>query len=319
MAIHISFDLETWGTTPGSDIRSIGACVFDPLTSDIAERSPHVDYGSHFYIACDNPIVDDVTFDRDDPRWHTHWDSATQSWRKYPLTRDPQTVQWWNDQSDDARAAFSDPVDLRDALIRFALWFDKIATASDVANIGPGNICDGRHVTLWSHGAAFDAPILAAAYAAVGLPVPWHYRAPRDTRTAFDMAGITDHSAHLARFTTGTHHHALDDAICQARAVCDAYSTVRAWADAQLAAPCPPVLDGDTLRQRAIAAVTAYDDWTNHNETVFIGWGDMIVPPGATLWRKNSGEALRLLTADNPHYAPLRTTLTDADIDGALP
>ena len=34
--IDISLDLETWGTTPGSDIRSIGACVFDPLAGFVA-------------------------------------------------------------------------------------------------------------------------------------------------------------------------------------------------------------------------------------------------------------------------------------------
>lgn len=29
MTKHIMVDLETWGTSPGSDIRSIGAVVFD--------------------------------------------------------------------------------------------------------------------------------------------------------------------------------------------------------------------------------------------------------------------------------------------------
>lgn len=68
--------------------------------------------------------------------------------------------------------------------------------------------------------------ILAAVYQAVNLPVPWHYRAPRDTRTIFDAAGIDDHSAWLAQYATGTVHHALDDAICQARAVCAAWATL---------------------------------------------------------------------------------------------
>src|SRR5690606_28074245 len=53
--------------------------------------------------------------------------------------------------------------------------------------------------------------------------------APRDTRTLFDAAGISDHSAWLAQYPgpLEVHHHALDDAICQARAVCAAYRRLR--------------------------------------------------------------------------------------------
>src|SRR5690606_9649104 len=112
--------------------------------------------------------------------------------RAYELTRDPRTAQWWSEQSDEARAAFVDPVDLREALERFDRWL--MTVTDDMAPSAAGGL------RLWSHGAAFDAPILAAAYEAVGLPVPWHYRAPRDTRTAFDMAGITDHSAWVSQF-----------------------------------------------------------------------------------------------------------------------
>lgn len=223
--IHIMLDLETWGTAPGCDIRSIGACVFDPLDAHsigmVGTSEPTM-----FHIACDNPTWQPVGYDPNN-------DGPYDPQPKYPLTRDPQTVQWWNDQSDEARAGFADPVDLRDALAQFITWFDRI-TASDfsdgqVNGLSPdfSKCFERQHVRLWSHGSAFDPPILAAAYQAVGLPQPWHYRAPRDTRTAFDMAGIDDHSAHLAQYTTGTHHNALDDAICQARAVCEAYRRLR--------------------------------------------------------------------------------------------
>jgi hypothetical protein len=83
---------------------------------------------------------------------------------------------------------------------------------------------------IWSHGPSFDPPILTAAYKATGLPIPWHYRAPRDTRTIMEAAGMDPHKG-LEPFTTGTHHHALDDAICQARAVCAAYATIKGWQD----------------------------------------------------------------------------------------
>lgn len=189
---HVMVDLETWGITPGSDLRSIGACVFDPETGHVAERNS---VGT-FYQAVDNSEMD-------------FWNR-----RKYPLRRDPKTVQWWNDQSAEAQAAFASPVDLLDGLRLFSEWFATVR---------------GTHI--WAHGSHFDVPILEAAYGAVYLSAPWHYRAPRDTRTCFDLAGIKDHSAHLAAHNTGTCHHALDDALCQAKAVCAAYSIIRNWDD----------------------------------------------------------------------------------------
>ena len=231
MTISISLDLETWGKRPGCDIRSIGACVFDPTHGVVGGETSQ----TSFYIACDNPEID--------PEYRPEQ-------RKYLLTRDPDTVQWWSEQSDEAQAAFTDPVDLREALVRFAQWLRHVGNPCKCIDCGGdepthSNDCtymehefgEGRYlppntVSLWSHGAAFDSPILAAAYAACGLPVPWHYRAPRDTRTLFDIAGIDDHSAWLNQHPgpLGVAHHALDDSICQARAVCAAWETVHQWA-----------------------------------------------------------------------------------------
>lgn len=249
MSIHISLDLETWGTAPGCDIRSIGACVFDP----VAGLRYTVPFDDTFYVACDNPIMgsavsgwietlgftphpDDKHLDRSDMQ-------AGAIYRKYPLTRDPSTVQWWSEQSDEAQAAFTDPVDLREALERFSSWLFNVVRDPAVQlkecrkchrpYESHHQICDWcgapadplSGVALWSHGAAFDPPILAAAYKAVGLAVPWHYRAPRDTRTLFDLAGIEDHSAWLRQHPgpLGIAHHSLDDSVCQARAICAAW------------------------------------------------------------------------------------------------
>lgn len=254
MTIHISLDLETWGTTPGSDIRSIGACVFSTDTGLVHDGS--LGTIRPFYTACDNPVDENGTH-------------AGDYYRKYPLRRDPSTIKWWSEQSAEAQGAFhavscsacdgwgklpnyadlsedsgfvdcyecdgrgktgTDPVDLKEALQRFTYWLislsadhnQPVVTYLAMANDDRVKLDDIR---IWSHGAAFDPPILAAAYEAVGLPVPWHYRAPRDTRTAFDMAGIDDHSAWLAQHAGDdrVQHHALSDAICQARAVCAAW------------------------------------------------------------------------------------------------
>lgn len=193
---HIMLDLETWGTAPGCDIRSIGACIFDPGRGTVADAGAGgKQFTQSFYV-------------------------ATQDGCARGLTRNPQTVQWWSEQSDAAKAAFTDPVDLVDGLRRFSDWLWNVAECPNLA--GEAMPADIR---IWSHGANFDPPILAAAYEACGLPVPWHYRAPRDTRTIFEAAGMDPHRC-LDMFTTGTHHHALDDAICQARAVCAAYKAL---------------------------------------------------------------------------------------------
>lgn len=240
-ALHIMVDLETWGTTPGSDIRSIGACVFDPVTgavstpcqtckggtvrgnvndggdcSDCLNTRMESGYGGTFYIACDNPISRNARPQFSDP-------AAVHADREYFLTRDERTVQWWSEQSDEAQAAFANPVDLFMALAAFEDWLAKVTP--DEAGLP---VAKRTSIRLWAHGPQFDIPILAAAYQAVDLPVPWHYRAPRDTRTCFDMAGINDHSAWLKKHPgpLGIPHHALDDAICQARAVCAAWRPV---------------------------------------------------------------------------------------------
>ena len=218
--VHVMTDTETWGTAPGCDIRSIGACVFDPVAgwvpqAEMAQLPDGRIVPPTFYIATNNP--------------RGYWGTGSSRDRffttgkitdrlQYPLKRDPKTEQWWSEQSAEAQAAFENPVDLRIALSRFSLW---------LADVCP-NPSDLR---LWAHGPQFDVSILAAAYAAVGEPVPWHYRSPRDTRTAFDMAGIDDHSGWLARYAGDdrVQHHALSDAICQARAVCAAWERVRMW------------------------------------------------------------------------------------------
>lgn len=236
MTIHIMLDLETWGTEPGCDIRSIGACVFDPLYGYVAEPSgDEANDSKSFYIATDNPtppaLAHAMTIPKLEPCFiddvQYHWDEGSNSFRKYPLRRDPRTVKWWSDQSAEAQAAFANPVDMREALISFAVWLEQRSTKRPFDFLHyPDGI--NKENVIWAHGPAFDVSILAAAYRAVGLPIPWHYRAPRDTRTAFDMAGIHDdddgsYRTFMSAYNTGTYHHALDDAIAQAKSVCGAY------------------------------------------------------------------------------------------------
>ncbi len=210
---NIMLDLETWGKRPGCDIRSIGAVVFDPVAGTIGNHPMGIDSGFKFYIATDNPVT--RSFDLPD---------GTELFRGYKyegLHRDPETVKWWSEQSEDAQAAFENPVDLRKALEKFSSWICNLLPVAP-----PEGFTDLR---LWANDPHFDVSILEAAYYAVGLPVPWHYRSPRSMKTVLDISGMTRDD--MKKFDHGVKHNALDDAISQAMIVCECYRKLGLNAD----------------------------------------------------------------------------------------
>lgn len=90
--MHVMLDLETWGTHPGSALRSIGAVQFDLNGSDL---------GPVFYRNIDQ-----------------------ESCLLAGLTVDAQTVSWWQRQSPEAVAALeNDQGPLNEAVTAFDLWF----------------------------------------------------------------------------------------------------------------------------------------------------------------------------------------------------
>ena len=118
---------------------------------------------------------------------------------------DVETVGWWRSQSFDAKAAVcSDAVPLAPALVAFALWLPLNAY-------------------LWSHGAAFDVPVLDSAYRSINTAPPWNYRRVRDTRTLFWLAETTAGWQKPKRMTA---HTARADAAAQAADVVSAYTAL---------------------------------------------------------------------------------------------
>jgi hypothetical protein len=181
---HISVDTETWGTEPGAFVRSIGAVVFDEDGTAYANGGRTTSLfltDRAFYVA--------LRFE-DMPGLH----------------KNPSTVEWWDGKGAAAVWPFGSEVAALVGLTEFALWLKGIGDPADVR--------------LWFKGCHFDEPILRAMYKAYGLPVPWHYRAPRDHRTIMEAAGlnpVTDcHEFGLA-------HHAYHDAVAQA------FDIVKAW------------------------------------------------------------------------------------------
>lgn len=175
---HCMTDIETLGTKPGSIILSIGAVAFG-----------RHGLAAEFYT----PILET-------------------SCRHHGLTADESTLNWWAQQSQEARdAAFNDPaaVALDYALQRFHEWYT-----------------DQQFKRVWCHGATFDVPLLEAAYRAIGQTPPWAYNEARCTRTLYDLAGISPDRS------KGVHHNALNDAKVQADAAVAAINKLggKLWA-----------------------------------------------------------------------------------------
>ena len=114
---------------------------------------------------------------------------------------DAATIAWWRTQSIKAKAGISsyldDPGTLASALDAFTTWFPMGAF-------------------LWSHGAAFDVPVLESAFRSLRMSIPWDYWQVRDTRTLFDLARTF---AGWEKLASETAHTALADAVAQARDV----------------------------------------------------------------------------------------------------
>lgn len=171
--MDVMCDLETYGTSPGSIIRSIGAVTFDPWREDAREET--------FYAnIC-----------------HASCEAAG-------LTSDQSTVDWWANQSAQAKAHLEapEPRPLADVVSDFHRWFRRNA----------GRYC-------WAQGSNFDPVLWEAAARAVRVGVPWKYYHVRDTRTAYDLARLDPRTITRA----GTHHSALDDARHQVRCVREAH------------------------------------------------------------------------------------------------
>jgi hypothetical protein len=155
--MHVMMDLETWGTRPGSALRSIGAVAFVPAGPDFGPDkpiSPGVGAGL-FYSNIDD-----------------------QSCLDAGLTHDAETEAWWKRQSSEAQQALlTNAQPLSRVVQQFHAWFVSQ---------------NATHV--WCHGANFDAPLWTEAARAVNFDVPWRYWNVRCTRTLYSVAGFDPRS-----------------------------------------------------------------------------------------------------------------------------
>jgi 3'-5' exoribonuclease-like protein len=96
MTLHVMIDLETWGTMPGSALRSIGAVTFSPYGELHEEKS--------FYSNIDRTSCEVAG-----------------------LIVNPDTQNWWREQSLEAQMRLTEDCrELRDVVHDFAKWWALI-------------------------------------------------------------------------------------------------------------------------------------------------------------------------------------------------
>ncbi|EOX3942318.1 3'-5' exonuclease [Vibrio alginolyticus] len=174
--IHIMLDLETMGNGSNAAIVSIGAVVFDPNAGELgADFEEVISLNSSAYYG----------------------------------EIDASTVNWWLQQSDEARQIFSNDVtksSLKNALEHFNQWLSDLGEPSELH--------------LWGNGKEFDNVITRNAFKACRMKPSFSHWNDLDVRTIVrmgkDIIGI-DPKSTLVR--EGTHHSALDDAKFQAKYV----------------------------------------------------------------------------------------------------
>ena len=112
----------------------------------------------------------------------------------------PSTIGFWIGQGPNALHSLLTDKDRKPEAVvldSLYLWFTKL----------------GDDVEVWANGTKFDLSTLESLFKKHGIPVPWEYNADRCMRTLRRFAGNLDIDFN------GRPHHALDDAIWQAKYV----------------------------------------------------------------------------------------------------
>ena len=114
------------------------------------------------------------------------------------------TLRWWSEQSPEA---LDEAMGDRDR-VSFAECMETLY-----------KFCWNRRA-VWSNGASFDIVAMESAWRNLGMRIPWPYYTVRDTRTLYEIAGV---SLKDKKYGTKTTHKAVEDAEHQAIVVQDAY------------------------------------------------------------------------------------------------
>ncbi|WEE18628.1 3'-5' exoribonuclease [Citrobacter koseri] len=173
---HLMIDLETMGNKPNAPIVSIGAVIFDPSTGEL---------GPDFYrvVSLKSSVDGGAVPDAD-------------------------TIMWWMQQSEGARAAICD----KESAV-------NLVTALSDLNCFIRDNTDPDRVQVWGNGATFDNVILRTSYEREYIPCLWKFWNDRDVRTIVELGRAIGFNPRRDIPFEGDMHNALADARHQAKYV----------------------------------------------------------------------------------------------------
>lgn len=170
----VMLDFETLGNGENKCLCQVGAVFFDRVTGELGtEYKANIDAESH---------------------------------RKLGAVLDANTVYWWLQQSEQARASI-----LQDPRLDVVIVMNQL------------NEFLAPATRIWSH-ATFDFVTLMETMRKLGIKPLFSYKAGLDLRTLTYLGGVT---ADGARTREGTHHDALDDCKYQVKYAVEALNAVK--------------------------------------------------------------------------------------------
>lgn len=138
----------------------------------------------------------------------------------YKRITTPSTIQFWKEQSAEARERSINPsaadIGLREALENLAAWVKTT-----------GYNWNKSHV--WSRGNAFDFPKIESLFADANVNVPFNTWRIRDVRTYIDYLTGTDNGGYNLKDgepAAFVKHHALHDAALDSAKMIEIYKTL---------------------------------------------------------------------------------------------
>jgi hypothetical protein len=149
--MHLMVDIETLGVRPGSSIIALGALLFDPHSTTAPERT--------FYL-----------------------EFCRESCRSLGLHEEPETLAWWQQQSQPMPQGI---FPITDGLNAFLLWISNA----------------GCHINgVWANSPSFDIVLINHALRLMGREWPLRYSLERDVRTIRNLIlpGVQLHNSHNA-------------------------------------------------------------------------------------------------------------------------
>lgn len=175
--MDVMIDIETLSTKNNASILTIGAIKFSRNNN-----LPDIENCSKFYRRISKDSCDIIGL-------HT----------------DPNTIDWWNSQSEEAKHEIfthENRISLKQALEEFSEWFSN-------------SKC------IWSNGSVFDITIMTNAYELCNIEPPWKFWNIRDVRTICDIGKVN-----LKNIPNHNHHNAISDCYIQIIGIKKALSNI---------------------------------------------------------------------------------------------